>query len=54
MEALWDSLSREKARLSSPPWHNEALQETVARHQVGQDQPTDWDAAKRELRKRTE
>jgi hypothetical protein len=43
VEALWDSLSREEARLGSRPWHNEALQETVARHQVGQDQPIDWD-----------
>ena len=29
MEALWESLSREEARLESPPWYKEALLETV-------------------------
>jgi len=54
MEAHRESLSREQARLESPPWHNEALRETVARHHGGQEQPIDWDAAKRELHKRAE
>jgi putative addiction module component (TIGR02574 family) len=54
MEALWESLSREEARLESPPWHQEALRETVAGHDAGKEQPIDWDAAKRELRKRAE
>ncbi|HEY6620163.1 MAG TPA: addiction module protein [Steroidobacteraceae bacterium] len=52
--ALWESLSREEARLESPPWHQEALRETAARHDAGKEQPIDWDIAKRELRKRTE
>jgi len=54
MKGLWQSLSREEARLESPPWHQEALRETVASHGVGKEQPIDWDAAKRELRKRAE
>jgi putative addiction module component (TIGR02574 family) len=54
MEALWESLSREEARLESPPWHKEALRETAARHDAGKEQPIHWDAAKRELRKRAE
>jgi hypothetical protein len=54
MEELWESLSREEARLKSPPWHEEALRETAARHDAGKEQPIDWDAAKRELRKRAE
>jgi hypothetical protein len=54
MEELWEPLSREEARLKSPPWHKEALRETGARHDAGKEQPIDWDAAKRELRKRTE
>ena len=52
MEELWTSLSREEARLESPPWHEEALRETAARHDGGKEQPVDWEAAKRELRKR--
>ena len=52
MEELWESLSRDEARLESPPWHKEALRETVARHDAGKEPPIDWDASKRELRKR--
>jgi Putative addiction module component len=54
MEELWESLSQEEARLKSPPWHKEAQRETVTRHDVGKEQPIDWVAAKRELRKRAE
>jgi hypothetical protein len=54
MEHLWQSLSREVARLESPPWHKEALRETAARQVAGKELPIDWDAAKRELRKRAE
>lgn len=52
MEELWESSSRDEARLESPPGHKEALLETVARHDAGMEQPIEWDAAKRELRKR--
>jgi hypothetical protein len=54
MEELWESVSREEARLESPPWHKEALRETVAHYDSGEETPIDWDAAKRELRKRAE
>jgi hypothetical protein len=47
-------LSRKEAQLESPPWHEEALRETVARHDAGKEQPIDWGAAKRELRNRAE
>jgi hypothetical protein len=42
------------SRLESPPWHEEALLETIVRHDAGKELPIDWDAAKRELRKRAE
>lgn len=54
MEELWESLSREDARLESSPWHKEELRETVAGHDAGKEQPIEWYAAKRELRKRAE
>jgi hypothetical protein len=54
MEQLWQSLCREESRLASPPWHEEALRNTVARYEAGQEQPMDWTEAKRELRKRAE
>jgi hypothetical protein len=54
MEELWASLSREEGRLESPPWHERALKETVARYEAGQEQPIDWADAKRQLHKRAE
>ena len=54
MEELWESISREESRLGSPHWHEAVLQETAARYEAGQEQPLDWAAAKRELRKRAE
>jgi hypothetical protein len=47
-------LSRQEAQLESPPWDKEALRETAARYDAGKEQPIDWDAAKRELRKRAQ
>jgi hypothetical protein len=46
--------SQPEAQLGSPPWHEEALRETAARHDAGKETPIDWDVAKRELRKRAE
>lgn len=54
MEELWESLSAEKGTLASPSWHGDALRETAERYDVGREQPIDWSAAKRELRKRAE
>jgi hypothetical protein len=54
MEELWASLTRQEAPLESPLWHEEALRETAARYAAGEEQPIDWDAAKRVLRNRTE
>jgi hypothetical protein len=50
MEALWDDLSREPAAITSPEWHEQALQEAeraVADSQAGF---VSWDAAKKTLR----
>jgi hypothetical protein len=54
MEELWESLSQEETRLESPPWHKDALRETAARNEAGDEEAFDWDVAKRELRKRAE
>ena len=52
MEELWESLSTEGTRLTSPAWHGEALRETEQRYDAGQEQPVDWAVAKQELRER--
>jgi hypothetical protein len=54
MEELWESLSQDESDYESPPWHEDALRETAERYEAGQEQPIDWAAAKRELRKRAE
>jgi hypothetical protein len=54
MEESWELLSRQGAQLESPSWHKKALGETATRHDAGEEQPIDWDAAKRELRNRAE
>jgi hypothetical protein len=54
MEDPLAPLSREESRLEPPPWHQEALEETIARYEAGQEQPVDWADAKRQLRKRAE
>jgi uncharacterized phage protein gp47/JayE len=54
MEELWESLTQDASRLESPPWHQDALRQTAARYDAGEEQPIDWAAAKHELRKRAE
>jgi len=54
MEALWADLSRTEAEVESPAWHADVLRETEARVAAGEERITDWDTAKRELRKRFE
>jgi hypothetical protein len=54
MEELWASLAQDESRLESPPWHRDAVEETAARYEAGQEQPVEWAGAKRELRKRAE
>lgn len=54
MEAIWADLSKDDAQVESPAWHESVLKETEARVAAGQEQISDWQTAKRELRKRFE
>ena len=54
MEAIWADLSKIDTDVESPAWHNDVLKETEARVAAGQERITDWQTAKRELRKRFE
>jgi len=54
MEALWSDLSQPAGEIESPSWHESVLKETAARVDAGQEQATDWETAKRGLRKRFE
>ncbi|MDY7036732.1 MAG: addiction module protein [Thermodesulfobacteriota bacterium] len=54
MEAIWEDLSKEDTEVESPKWHQEALQETEQRLNLGEEEKVDWQTAKKDLRKRFE
>jgi hypothetical protein len=54
MEAIWTALAKTETEVESPSWHKDALRETEARVAAGQERITDWEIAKRALRKRFE
>jgi Putative addiction module component len=54
MELLWEQLSRPDEALESPAWHAQELAETERRLAEGKEQVMDWEAAKKELRRRVE
>lgn len=54
MKELWHSLTQDESDYESPPCHEAPLRETAKLYEAGQEQPIDWSAAKRELRKRAE
>ena len=54
MEALWQDLSRDDELLDSPAWHGDELTATEKRVASGEEHFVDWEAAKKELRKRLE
>ncbi len=54
MESLWDSITRHNDEYISPAWHEGILKETQSRFAGGREQALDWDAAKKELQRRSE
>ncbi|HWC60401.1 MAG TPA: addiction module protein [Verrucomicrobiae bacterium] len=54
METLWEELSRSENELESPAWHATELEQTEKRLAEGKEQIMDWEAAKKELRRRFE
>ena len=52
LEALWDDLSRDPAKLQSPEWHKEVLDERRRKVQSGEDTYSDWETAKQDIRRR--
>jgi Putative addiction module component len=52
MEALWEHLSRDEARLPSPDWHAQVLRETEQLIKEGKAKFSDWGTAKRRIRQK--
>ena len=51
MELLWEDLARSPETLESPSWHKDILDERRQRIAEGKAQFTDWETAKKEIRK---
>ena len=49
---LWADLSNQDSGYTPPQWHNEILKERQKRIDSGDIGFTDWEVAKREIRKR--
>jgi len=52
MEAIWADLSNQGSGYAPPQWHNEILKERQKRIDSGDIGFTDWEVAKKEIRKR--
>ena len=52
MEAIWEDLSNQDSGYAPPLWHNEILKERQKRIDSGDIGFTDWEVAKKEIRKR--
>lgn len=52
MEALWIDLSQDDAAFKSPAWHEEALREAERAVAAGTAKFSDWDEAKKRLRRK--
>ncbi len=52
MEAIWEDLSKDDMEVESPGWRHDALRDTERRLELGEEKAVDWNAAKKELRKR--
>ncbi len=52
MEALWADLSRDDKSLESPAWHKEVLEDRQRAFEAGKISASDWEEAKKRIRKR--
>jgi putative addiction module component (TIGR02574 family) len=52
MEALWADLSRDDKNLESPAWHQEVLEDRRKAFEAGKISASDWEEAKKRIRKR--
>nr|WP_093190407.1 addiction module protein [Thiocapsa sp. KS1] len=51
MESLWDDLCRHADDVESPSWHQYILAQLESAVTQGNEQFTDWESAKRAIRK---
>lgn len=52
METLWTDLIRDEKKLESPAWHKAVLRERAAAYAAGKVTTTDWEQAKKRIKKK--
>lgn len=52
MEALWADLSRDEKKLKSPAWHETVLKDREEAFMAGKVAVSDWEQAKRRIKKK--
>ena len=52
METLWAELSRDEKSLESPAWHKDVLADREAAFRAGKISASDWEEAKKRIRKK--
>ncbi len=52
METLWADLSRDEKKLKSPAWHEAVLQDREEAYVTGKVAISDWEQAKRRIKKK--
>ncbi len=51
MENIWNDLCQRADEIPSPPWHGKVLQQREEKAKKGAGQFTDWENAKKKIRK---
>ena len=51
METLWADLARDEKKLESPAWHGAVLKEREAAYTAGKLTVSDWEQAKKRIKK---
>ena len=52
METLWADLIKDENKLASPAWHGEVLKEREVAYAAGKLAASDWDQAKKRIKKK--
>ena len=53
METLWADLTRDEKKLKSPAWHESVLKDREEVYAAGKITVSDWEQAKKRIRKKT-
>jgi len=53
METLWADLSQDERKLKSPAWHETVLKDREEAYAAGKITVSDWEQAKKRIRKKT-